>query len=330
MLIEEGILKFIKYNENFEVAGIRIPSGQRVSVDVPIGQLPTQTKVAMRAEVIHGTKPGPVIWISSAIHGDELNGVEITRQVLRRLKPEGLKGIVIAVPVVNVYGFNQESRYLPDRRDLNRSFPGAKRGSMASRLANKFMQEIVLKCDLGIDLHTASQGRHNLPQLRGDKKDTFMLEIAHVFGAPIFVHSKPPTRSLRDACRKLEIPVVLYEAGEAERFDPASIELGKVGILRVLKMLNMIERAPIASSVKLRIATGTKWVRASRSGLLRLDKVTGDFVHKKQKLGVIGDAFGDRVVRVNSPQEGLIISHATKPLLNQGDPVVHIATLDPE
>ncbi len=282
----------------------------------------------MRAEVVRGTKPGPVVWISSSVHGDELNGVEITRQVFRKLKPENLVGTIIIVPVVNVFGFNQEMRYLPDRRDLNRSFPGSKRGSMAARLANTFMTEVVKKCDLGIDLHTAAKGRYNLPQLRGDISDPFMTELARAFAAPIFIHGKPPTRSLRRAANDLGIPVVLYEAGEADRLDMTSIEIGKIGILRVLRSLKMLTRAPVSTTEELLISNSTKWVRAKRSGLLRLDVSTGDFVQKKQKIGVIGDAYGDRIYRVEAPISGLIISHATKPLLNQGDPIIHIATLD--
>ncbi len=302
--------------------------GEQVSVEILIGELPTKTQIHMRAEVIRGNEAGPVVWISGAVHGDELNGVEISRQVSRKLKPAILKGTVIIVPVVNVYGFNQEIRYLPDRRDLNRSFPGSKRGSMASRLANTFINEIVKKCDLGIDLHTASKGRYNLPQLRGDISDPFMSSLARAFSAPIFINGNPPTRSLRHAANKLGVPVVLYEAGEADRMDSASIEIGKVGVLRVLRSLQMLSKAPVSTTEDLLISSSTKWVRAKRSGLLRLNVKTGDFVQKNQKIGVIGDAYGDRVFRVDAPTSGLVISHATKPLLNQGDPIVHIATLD--
>lgn len=302
--------------------------GTQVSIEIPIGELPTKTQVHMRAEVIRGKEPGPVVWISSSVHGDELNGVEISRQVFRKLKPENLVGTIIIVPVVNVFGFNQEMRYLPDRRDLNRSFPGAKRGSMAARLANTFMTEVVKKCDLGIDLHTASKGRYNLPQLRGDINDPFMMDLARAFAAPIFIAGKPPSRSLRRAANDLGIPVVLYEAGEADRLDMTSIEIGKIGILRVLRSLKMLSRAPVSTTEDLLLSSSTKWVRAKRSGLLRLDVATGDFVQKKQKIGVIGDAYGDRIYRVDAPISGIIISHATKPLLNQGDPIIHIATLD--
>ncbi len=318
----------MKHVDVIEIAGVAVPVGTQVSIEIPIGELPTKTQVHMRAEVIRGKEPGPVVWISSCVHGDELNGVEIARQVLRKLKPENLKGTIIIVPVVNVYGFNQEMRYLPDRRDLNRSFPGAKRGSMAARLANTFMSEIVVKCDLGIDLHTAAKGRYNLPQLRGDISDPFMRTLAEAFAAPIFIEGKPPAKSLRGAANNLNIPVVLYEAGEADRLGLRSIQIGVIGVMRALQSLEMVKDAPEAITKQLLLSSSTKWVRARRSGLLRLDVSTGDLVEKKQKLGVIGDAYGDRIYRVEAPTSGLIISHATKPLLNQGDPIVHIANVD--
>ena len=279
----------------------------------------------MRVEVVRGETPGPVVWLSSSIHGDEINGVEVVRQVLRKLRPSNLTGTVIGIPIVNVFGFDHESRYLPDRRDLNRSFPGSVRGSMASRLAKLFMTEFVEKCDLGIDLHTASKGRYNLPQIRGSMSNEVVRACAQKFGAPVFVESNPPKGSLRKAANAKGIPVVLYEGGEAGRFDNDAIDLGIDGTLRVLKAIGMLKRAPSLPDAEVLEIPNTKWVRARRAGLLRLKFTTGDFVKKKQKIGVIGDALGDRVVRVSSPCDGIIISHATTPLLNQGDPIVHIA-----
>lgn len=319
-----------KHTDELTIAGTTIGMAERSALELPLGQLPTQTKVAMRVEVVRGQGPGPVVWLSSSIHGDEINGVEIVRQVLRKLKPGNLTGTVIAVPIVNVFGFDQESRYLPDRRDLNRSFPGSPRGSMASRLANFFMTEVVQKCDLGIDLHTASKGRYNLPQVRGSLADTIVSECAQAFSAPVFIESTPPKGSLRKAANSAGIPVVLYEGGEAGRFDLDAIDLGIDGTLRVLKALGMVKRAPSVPDHEVLEIPKTKWVRARRAGLLRLKFTTGDFVKKKQKIGVIGDALGDRVSRVSSPCDGIIISHATTPLLNQGDPIVHIASWSAE
>ena len=147
-----------------EIGGTKIPPAQRRRIEIPVARLPTQTMLSLPVVAINGFADGPTLWVSAAIHGDELNGVEIIHRVLQQISPHKLRGTLIAVPIVNVFGFIEQSRYLPDRRDLNRSFPGSKRGSLASRLANLFMEEIVSRSTHGIDLHTASAHRHNLPQ----------------------------------------------------------------------------------------------------------------------------------------------------------------------
>ena len=300
-----------------------VPPASRLRIDIPLGYLSTMTNVSMPVHVVRGEEEGPALFLAGAIHGDEINGVEIVRRVMDKVDPGKLSGTLVAVPIVNVYGFILESRYLPDRRDLNRSFPGSKRGSQAARLANIFMTEIVKKCDYGIDLHTAARGRFNLPHVRGDFTDPEIHRVASAFGAPVYFHSAGQDGTVRRAANKLGIPVILYEGGEAGRFDHGPISIGVDGTLRVMKELGMIRHAPTPEeSIE---ATGTKWVRAKRGGLLRLDRLTGEPVRRRQKIGTIGDALGDEVVRVIAPSDGIIISHATNPLLNQGDAVVHIA-----
>lgn len=310
----------------FVIAGHEFTEPGRSRVDVPIGDFPSQTGVHMHVEVVRGEDPGPTIFLSAAIHGDELNGVEVVRQVLGKVSPDTLAGTIVAVPIVNVFAFIAESRYLPDRRDLNRAFPGSARGSMAARLAHLFMKEIVEKCDYGIDLHTAAQGRYNLPHVRGDFTDPKVHRIATAFGAPVFYHSPGRDGTVRRAANAKGIPVILYEAGEAGRFDLDSVAIGVQGTQRVLKELGMITTAPAQRKPSVE-ATGTKWVRAKRAGVLRLTRFTGDPVKKRQKIGTIGDALGDESVRVNAPCDGIVISHSTHPLLNQGDAVVHLAKL---
>ncbi len=299
--------------------------GERVRIDIPLGKLPSLHDLDMHVFVVRGTEPGPTLFLSAAIHGDEINGVEIVRRVLDSVDPTKLCGTLIGIPIVNIFGFIRESRYLPDRRDLNRSFPGSKRGSLASRIANLFMSEIVQKCDYGIDLHTAAQGRFNLPHVRGDFSDPVIHRVAQAFGAPVYYHSKGQDGTVRKAANKIGKPIILYEAGEAGRFEPEPIGIGVAGIQRVMKELGMIRSAPKAGeSLE---ATGTKWVRAKRGGLLRLDRMTGETLRQRQKIGTIGDAVGDSSVRVIAPCDGIIISHATNPLIHQGDAVVHIARL---
>ena len=306
------------------IGGQEVNRGARMQIDIPLGMLNTLTHVDMAIYVVRGEEDGPTLFLSGAIHGDELNGVEIVRRVMDKVDPGRLRGTLIAVPIVNVFGFISESRYLPDRRDLNRSFPGSKRGSQAARLANIFMTEIVKKCDYGIDLHTAARGRYNLPHVRGDFTNPVIHRVASAFAAPVYLHSAGQDGTIRRAANKLGIPVILYEGGEAGRFDHGPITIGVDGTLRVMKELGMIRSAPAVTEESVE-AVGTKWVRAKRGGLLRLDRLTGEHVRRRQKIGAIGDALGDETVRVIAPADGIIISHATNPLLNQGDAVVHIA-----
>lgn len=265
--------------------------------------------------------------MSAAIHGDEINGVEIIRQVLERVSPKELSGMLIAVPIVNVFGFIEQSRYLPDRRDLNRSFPGSPRGSLAARLAHLFMQEVVAHCTHGIDLHTAAIHRSNLPQIRANLKDEETYHCARAFGAPLMVHASTRDGSLREAAAKQGIPVLLYEAGEALRFDPYAIRTGVDGVLRVMASLKMIVSDGLLPPEGTLEVETTRWLRASRGGLLQLEVELGQTVAKKQRLGVIRDAFGDRSVSVVAPHEGLVIGYTRNPLVNQGDAMIHLALL---
>jgi predicted deacylase len=307
----------------FSIGGQSVEPGTRARVDIPLGTLPSLTNLDMHVYVVRGDAEGPTLFLSGAIHGDEINGVEIVRRVLGKVKPNRLSGTLVAVPIVNVYAFIHESRYCPDRRDLNRSFPGSKRGSLASRLAHHFMTEVVELCDYGIDLHTAVRGRYNLPHVRADFSNPELHRLASAFGAPVFFTSNGPRKCVRREATEAGVPVILFEGGEAGRFDHQPISLGVDGVLRVMKELGMIGHAPGATETV--EATGTKWVRAKRGGLLRLDRLTGEPVKKRQKLGTIGDALGDESSRVIAPCDGIIISHVTNPLLNQGDAIIHIA-----
>ncbi|MGB7414474.1 MAG: succinylglutamate desuccinylase/aspartoacylase family protein, partial [Thermosynechococcaceae cyanobacterium] len=221
-----------------------IHPGQRQQIDLPVARLPTQTLLSLPITVINGTRPGPRLWLSAAIHGDELNGVDIIRQVLEQVKPKKLCGTLLAVPIVNVFGFIEQSRYLPDRRDLNRSFPGSTRGSLAGRLAHLFMTEVVNHCTHGIDLHTAANHRTNWPQIRANLDDAETYRCAKAFNAPLMLHSNTRDGSLRQAAAQQGIPVLLYEAGEALRFDADAIQVGVTGILQVMALLEMLPERP--------------------------------------------------------------------------------------
>jgi predicted deacylase len=243
--------------------------------------VPTGSQESLPVAVINGRRPGPHVWLSGAIHGDELNGVEIVRKVMRLLDAKTLRGAVIAVPIVNPLGFIIESRYLPDRRDLNRAFPGSPRGSTASRLAHLFMREVVSQCSLGIDLHTASNHRVNIPQIRADTHDAATLRLARTFGAPFIIHARARDGSLRQAATELGATVLVYEAGEAHRFDQDAIEAGVVGVMRSFRSLRMVDiRLPRVGTT--RVMRRTRWVRARRGGLANITVELGDEVKKGQ------------------------------------------------
>ena len=311
-----------------EIGGSVIPPAKIQRIEIPIARLPTQTLITLPVTVINGSYQGPKLWLSAAIHGDEINGVEIIRQVLQKISPSLLKGTLIAVPIVNIFGFIEQSRYLPDRRDLNRSFPGSKRGSLGSRLAHLFMKEIVSKSTHGIDLHTASDHRKNLPQIRANLHDIQTYECAKAFAAPVTIHSQTRDGSLREAAAKQGIPVLLYEAGEALRFDENAIKVGVEGIMRVMASLNMYPLETYLEPRPVLEVNQTKWVRAARSGILRLYVELGQKVIKKQLLGVISDAFGEKNTTVNAPCAGMVIGSLQNPLVNQGDAIVHLAVLE--
>lgn len=314
-------------DNTIEIAKEKVAPGQLHRFELPVSHLATQTLVSLPVTVINGIEPGPRLWLSAAIHGDELNGVEIIAQILGRVNPHQLRGTIIAVSIVNVFGFIEQSRYLPDRRDLNRSFPGSETGSLASRLASLFMREIVAHSTHGIDLHTAAVHRVNLPQIRANLEDETTYRCAKAFGAPLMLHSTTRDGSLRHAATKQGIPVLLYEAGEALRFDPLAIEVGVKGILRVMNCLEMYEDELVPLTDNPLESRQSKWIRASCGGIFHLEVTLGAKVARKQELGYITNAFGEKRVPVRSIAKGLVISYTQNPLVNQGDGIIHLAII---
>lgn len=310
--------------EGFEFAGKIIKPGEYSVVALTLPSLHSDTSVAMPVHVVHGRKPGPVVFLSAAVHGDEINGVEIIRRVLSLKSIKRLKGTLLAVPVVNVFGFDSHSRYLPDRRDLNRCFPGKDSGSLAGRLANVFMTEVVSKSDLGIDLHTAAINRDNFPQIRADLKNNQLNTLARDFATPILLHSAPPEGALRYAAMNQNVPVMVYEAGEALRFDELSIRVGVRGVLNVMSSLGMIAKP---RSKKIRpsvILKSSSWVRAPVSGVLRAKVKLGELVSVGDELGYISDPAGQSNELVETDTEGMIIGRSNIPLVYEGEALFHI------
>lgn len=286
--------------------------------------------MSLEVEVINGRLPGPCIWLSAAIHGDEINGIEIIQQVLESVDAASLRGAILAVPIVNVFGFINQERYLPDRRDLNRSFPGSGKGSLASRLAHLFMSEIVLHCSHGIDLHTGANHRTNLPQVRADLEDPGTRSWAEAFGAPVMIHARSRGGSLRETAARIGKTVLLYEGGEPLRFDREAIRRGVEGVQRAMAALGMLP-APVAGPDPAASAEvqRSSWVRARRSGILRIGTRLGEPVRERQALAVIHDVFGGRGTAVRAPFDGIVIGHTNNPLVHQGDALFHVAQIAP-
>lgn len=315
--------------EPFRLGTETVPAGRRRQFELPVARLATGSWTGLPVEVVHGLQPGPRVWISAAIHGDELNGIAITRRVLRKLQPRKLVGTVVVVPIVNVFGFLSHDRYLPDRRDLNRSFPGSARGSMAARLAHLFMESIVEGSTLGIDLHTGSDHRENLPQIRADLDDETTLAAARSFDPPVLLHAPVRDGSLRGAATAAGVPVLLYEGGQSNRYDDVPIRRGVDGVLRVLEHLGMLEGAPERPGAEpAPISTKSVWSRAGRSGLVELSVELGDRVRQGATVGTIYDSIGTKHRTVRSRADGMVVGLRRMPLVNRGDAVVHVARLD--
>lgn len=310
---------------SFEIGPIRVRPGQAKAVSLPITRLVTGADVDLPVRVVHGREDGPTVWVDAAIHGDEAVGVEVIRQVLADIDPKSMRGTLIAIPIVNVLGFMTGDRYLPDRRDLNRSFPGSARGSLASRIAHLMMTEVVAKCDVGIDLHTGSDRRINLPQIRADLEDARTRELAEAFAAPVMLHAKIRDGSLRAAAREAGATVLLYEAGEAWRMDAWAIDAGVRGVRRVLAALGMTEPVDEDPPAPSQASYRSSWVRARGTGMLHLEVALGEHVTEGQRIGGLFDSFGKRVRLVHAERTGVVIGRTEAPVVNSGDAVVHVA-----
>ena len=307
----------------FVFGGKTIAAGDRRTIDLPVSVLSDHTPVTMSAHVIHGRRNGPTMFVSSGIHGDEVIGVEIVRRLLRMANLSSLRGTLIVVPIVNTFGFINHSRYLPDRRDLNRCFPGSVGGSLAARLAH-----LLARCSVGIDLHSAAVHRTNLPQIRVSSGSQNAMVLAKVFGAHVILTSPVRDGSLRGSAEKSGVDMLLYEAGEGLRFDEMAVRAGVAGILRVMRHLEMLPATGIARAKSASVmCASSKWIRAPMGGLLRAYKRRGDVVTAGETLGAVSDPFGERETAIVAPFSGIIIGRAVLPIVNEGDAVFHLAAV---
>ncbi len=312
--------------EPITIAGVSVRPGERVSTEIPVPSLYTHTQLEMPIQIIHGRKPGPTLFLSGALHGDEINGVEIIRRILHAKSLNRLRGTLIAIPVVNIFGFINQSRYLPDRRDLNRSFPGSETGSLAGRIAHLFLNELVSHCSPGIDLHTGAIHRDNFPQIRAVLDDPETERMARAFMSPVILNTSIVQGSLREVVEKLGISVIVYEAGEALRFDEVCIRAGVRGVISVMRELEMLPALKRRKkTVDPIVARSSSWVRAPQSGILRMIKPLGSRVQADELLGIVADPFGEREENVLSPADGIIVGKTNIPLVNEGEALFHVA-----
>jgi len=306
------------------IAGTTLAPGASARIELPVARLFTQQMLRLPIVALNGTEDGPRLWLTAAIHGDEILGTEIVRRVLAQVDPKTLHGALVAVPVVNVWGFLEMSRYLPDRRDLNRSFPGTPKGSLASQLAHLIMTEVVGPCTCGIDLHAGSQHRTNLAQARGDFDDERVAAMARAFSAPASIHAALRAGSLRAAAAKRGIPCLLFEAGGTLSIDSQAARTGANGVLRVMQHLGMRTDAPPPTRTPF-VSRNTHWLRAARAGIVTLSVEPGDHLKQGQLIGVTRDTFGDTTARIKSRSAGLVLGVTENPLVNRGDALVHVA-----
>lgn len=319
-----------KEERDIVILNERIALGESRTVDFSIAKLYTSTTVDIPIIIERSKIPGPTVLITAALHGDEINGVEIVRQLIARKLNKPKRGTIICIPILNVFGFLNGDRSFPDGRDLNRVFPGTKSGSLASRVAYHFTKKILPHADYCLDFHTGGASRFNAAQIRIRPGDEKLLELAKVFNAPFTVYSNTLEKSYRHTCQKMGIPALLFEGGMSRENNKYIAKEGVDGILRFLEYLDMLGKkhaAPLPNA-KTVIIEKSKWVRAHRSGLLHVKVDCNKHVEKGEFLATITDPYGKMRFKVTSPNEGYIINVNQSPIVNQGDAIFHISTLN--
>lgn len=307
-----------------QIAGKTILHGATCDLHLDYSQSYTGIDVKVPVRVIAAPRPGPIVFFTGVVHGDELNGLGIIRELMFDNELELKRGVVIAVPVVNVVGMDGHNRYLPDRRDPNRCFPGSARGSLTSRLTHLIHTEVIRQCDVGVDLHTAAVRRTNYPNIRADLDDPTVAELARAFGLDLIVHSRGPAGSLRrEACRRA-IPTIVLEAGEVWKIEPSVVEIGVRGSRNLLRHLRMISTKAERAKFQLEVRKST-WVRAEYGGILKYHAQPGDVVRAGQLIATNQTIFGVVQNELHAPADGIVQGCATMPAVTPGEPVFHIA-----
>lgn len=309
------------------IAGQPIRPGEFKEIKINIARLPSRTQIDTPIYVYRAPEDGPTLALTAGMHGDEINGMEIVRRLLDAGHNKVLRGTTVCMPIINVYGFLNYSRDVPDGKDVNRSFPGSRNGSLASRVAWHLTHEILPHIDVGVDFHTGGAMRTNYPQVRCVMQDTRNVELAHAFHAPFTLDAPFRPRSLRQTAAKLKKNIIVYEGGESLRMDIQTIEEGINGTLRLMKHLRMIDWAP-EPKVESRIIWSTTWIRARTAGIFHPQVNAGELLHKGQLIGTITDPFGEFIEQIKSPATGYVIGLNNNPVVNAGDALMHLGMDD--
>lgn len=306
------------------IGGESVKLGERRDIDLEASENYSGSPVVVPVTVWRADEPGPTVFVTAAVHGDELNGTGIVREILLNQPFKLTRGSLVLVPVVNMLGLERHQRYLPDRRDLNRSFPGGTDGSLARRFAHAIFNAIVPQCDYGIDLHTAAVRRTNYPNIRADLSNPKVKELALAFKSELIINGKGPKGSFRRTATSKGCPTIILEAGEVWKIEPSVVEVGVRGIRNVLIHLGMVEGKIVKPPFQICVDR-TKWVRAETGGILQFHCSPGDIINKDQPIATNSDLHGHEQRVISAPADGVIIGMTTLPVVIPGDPVVHLA-----
>jgi uncharacterized protein len=309
--------------KDITIAGLKIEPGEFKSIDINIARLPSHTVIDTPIFVSRGDEDGPTLALIAGMHGDEINGMEIVRRILDTGLHKPKRGTVVCMPVINIYGFLNYSRDLPDGKDINRSFPGSRNGSLASRVAYNLMHEVIPFIDYGVDFHTGGAMRANYPQVRAVLKDPLNFALANAFHAPFTIDAPFRPNSLRKEAARKGKNIIVFEGGESLRFDQQAIKEGIAGTLRLMKHLNMIDEAP-APEMENKTIWSTGWIRAKHAGLFQPNVYCGQLVAQEEWVGTITDPFGEFKEKIYAPLPGYVIGLNNIPVINAGDALMHL------
>ena len=306
--------------------GVPVPRGQVSDVFLPVSESYSGISLKIPLQIQRSEVDGPVIFVTAALHGDELNGTGAVRELLLDQTFKLTRGSLILVPILNLLAFDRHSRYMPDRRDLNRCFPGFPSGSLASRVADTIFTEIVARCDFGIDLHTASVRRTNYPNIRADMSDPVVANLARKFGAEVIVDFAGASGTLRREACDAGCPTIVLEGGEVWKVEPAIVETAVRGIKNVLRHYEMIDGEIEIPDTQM-VVGKTQWVRAEHGGFLQFHVRPGQVVEHDQPLATNSDLLGRQNRVMLAPFDGVVIGMTTLPAVSPGQPVFHIGKM---